>query len=217
VHPFSSHHLLLRQWLTAAGLDPERDVRIVVVPPAQMFRNLAAGTLDGYCVGEPWDTVAVQAGQGWCPAWSAQLAPGHVEKVLMVRADFARLREDEHLALVAALVEAGRWCDEPRNRTGLARWLAGPRYLDLPVDAIVPALSGRFDTGLGQTVSIADFHIFSRGEANVPLAANAESIQAELVAAGLLPAKQVPPGLSGQLFREDIHRKATRELVLHDA
>ena len=89
VYPFSTHHLQLRQWLTTTGLDPDRDVRIVVVPPEQMFRNLAAGTLDGYCAGEPWGTVAVQAGHGWCPAVSAQLSPGHIEKVLMVSTEAA--------------------------------------------------------------------------------------------------------------------------------
>jgi two-component system, oxyanion-binding sensor len=67
VFQYSSHHLLLRKWLVAAGVDPERDVRIVIVPPAQMFRNLAAGTIDGYCAGEPWNTLAVREGAGWCP------------------------------------------------------------------------------------------------------------------------------------------------------
>ena len=92
VFPQSMHHVLLRQWLREARLNPESDVRIAVVPPAQMFRNLAAGTLDGYCVGEPWNILAVQEGAGWCPAWSATLAPGHVEKVLMVRRQFALRR-----------------------------------------------------------------------------------------------------------------------------
>lgn len=89
VFQFSSHHLLLRDWLLAANINPERDVRIVVVPPAQMFRNLAAGTIDGYCAGEPWNTLAVHEGAGWRPAWSAAQSPGHLEKVLMVTPRFA--------------------------------------------------------------------------------------------------------------------------------
>jgi len=217
VYPFSSHHLLLRQWLRAAELDPERDVRIVVVPPAQMFRNLTAGTLDGYCAGEPWGSVAVQTGAGWCPAWSTSLAPGHVEKVLMVRADFARHRAREHRALVAALAEACAWCDETANRAKLAHWLSAGHYLNLSVEAILPALTGHFSCGFGQMENVPDFHIFARGGANVPTAAAATNLQAELVAAGLLPRELVTPELPKRLFREDIYRAARQPVSHHHA
>ena len=209
VHPFSSHHLQLRQWLLAAGLEPEKDVRIVVVPPAQMFRNLAAGTLDGYCAGEPWGTVAVQAGQGWCPTWSARLSPGHVEKVLMVRTDFARDRSAEHFALVAALNDACAWCDGPGNRPRLADWLAEPRYLDVPAQAIRPALIGRFDNGAGQIETVPDFHIFSRGGANRPAHSAAAVLQNEMSAAGLLPSLLASADLPARLFRTDLYQAAT--------
>lgn len=208
VFPFSTHHLLLRQWLRAARLDPERDVRIAIVPPAQMFRNLAAGTLDGYCAGEPWNTLAVQEGEGWCPAWSAALAPGHVEKVLLVRAGFAARRAAEHAALIAALVEAAAWCDEPAHRPRLADMLAAPRYLNLPARVIAPALLGRFDCGHGRSEIIPDFHVFSRGDAGVPTPARAIALQAELVAAGLVPARLTTPALARGLFREDLHHAA---------
>src|SRR6266850_6607819 len=89
VFPFSSHNFLLRQWLVSHGIMPDRDVRIVVVPPPQMAANLKIGNLDGFCVGEPWNSVAVQTRAGWCVTTSAELDPGHPEKVLMVRRDFA--------------------------------------------------------------------------------------------------------------------------------
>ena len=209
VHLFSSHHLQLRQWLITAGLDPEKDVCIVVVPPAQMFRHLVAGTLDGYCAGEPWGSVAVQAGQGWCPTWSARLSPGHVEKVLMVRAAFARDYSDEHLSLVAALNTACAWCDEPANRAQLAEWLCEPRYLDVSVDIIRPVLQGQFDTGAGKVETVSDFHIFSRGEANVPSVATATTLQNELGAAGLIPPGLAPADLPTRLFRADLYSSAT--------
>lgn len=75
VFPFSSHHLLLREWLRSAGLDPDRDVRIVVVPPAQMFRNLVAGTIDGFCAGEPWNSVAVREGRVGAPRGARPSSP----------------------------------------------------------------------------------------------------------------------------------------------
>ena len=107
VHTFSSHNFLLRDWLTAAGIHPDRDVRIVVVPPPQMVANLQTGNLDGFCAGEPWNSVAVQSRAGWCVAASAELAPGHPEKVLMVRQDFAEQHDEQHLALVAAQPQRG--------------------------------------------------------------------------------------------------------------
>ncbi len=215
VFPFSSHHLLLRQWLQAARLDPERDVRIAIVPPAQMFRNLAAGTLDGYCAGEPWNTLAVQRGEGWCPAWSAALAPGHVEKVLMVRADFAAQRAAEHATLIAALATAAAWCDEPHHRGQLAEMLSSPVYLNLPAKVIAPALLGRFACGHGRVESVPDFHVFSQGDAGAPTPARAASLQSELVNAGLVPRALADPSLPRRLFREDLYREATVNLDPH--
>ena len=215
VFPFSMHHPLLHRWLQAARLDPERDVRIAIVPPAQMFRNLAAGTLDGYCAGEPWNSLAVQEGEGWCPTWSAALDPGHVEKVLMVRAAFAARRPAEHLALIAALAEAAAWCDEPANRAPLAQLLAAPAYLNVPARVIAPALLGRFACGQGRTESAPDFVVFSRGGAGVPTPARAAALQAELVAAGLVPRSLLYPSLPRRLFREDYYRDATVNLDPH--
>ena len=208
VFPYSMHQVLLQQWLRAARLDPERDVRIAVVPPAQMFRNLAAGTLDGYCAGEPWNTLAVQEGEGWCPAWSAALSPGHVEKVLMVRAAFAERRAAEHSRLIAALAEAAAWCDVPENRAELSELLSVPAYLDLPASVIAPTLLGRFACRADLTESVPDFHVFSQGDANAPTPVRAATLQNELVATGLLPRAQLSPSLPRRLFREDLYREA---------
>ncbi|MCX6952246.1 MAG: CmpA/NrtA family ABC transporter substrate-binding protein [Verrucomicrobia bacterium] len=209
VFQYSTHHLLLRDWLLAAGINPERDVRIVVVPPAQMFRNLAAGTIDGYCAGEPWNTLAVREGAGWCPTWSAAQSPGHMEKVLMVTKRFAEKNSAEHAALVAALTAAAQWCDEPQNREPLAQLLSGPTYLNLPARVISPALLGRFDCGNGRVETVPDFHIFHRGDANVPSVEKATVLQRDLGTAGLLPPSDAADAsLPRRLFRADLHRAA---------
>lgn len=205
----SMHHVLLRQWLRAVRLEPERDVRIAVVPPAQMFRNLVAGTLDGYCVGEPWNSLAVHQNQGWCPAWSAAQSPGHVEKVLMLRDDFAARHAAPTARLVAAVAEAAAWCDEPANRPDLARVLAQPRYLDLDARVIEPALLGRFATRPGVVENTPDFIVFSRGDAGAPTPARAAALQGDLVAAGLVPRATLTSALPRLVFREDIFRPAT--------
>lgn len=206
----SSHHLFLRAWLRSGGLDPDRDVRLVVVPPAQMFRNLSAGTIEGYCAGEPWNSLAIQAQLGWCPAWGAAQSDSAVEKVLMVTERFARDRAGEHQALIAALLEACAWCDERENRTELAEMLSRPEYLNQPTPVLLPSLLGRFDSGHGEIHSSLDFHVFHRGRVNVPTLAKAQALQRELLQENLVGATQISPGLPGKLFREDIYATALK-------
>jgi ABC-type nitrate/sulfonate/bicarbonate transport system substrate-binding protein len=208
---YSSHHLLLRRWLTAARIDPERDVRLVVVPPIQMGRRLADGLLDGYCVGEPWNSLAVHDGLGWCAGWSAGLAPGEPEKVLMVRRTFAEKYPAEHAAVVAALAEACAWCDRPEGRERMADVLAAPKYLDLPPLRLRAALTGQFDCGNQIVHSIPNFFVFHAGDANVPTVAAARSLQAQLLAAGTIAPGEHLAALPAQLFREDLYREALAE------
>lgn len=216
VSNFSSHHTLLRAWLCEGGINPERDIRIVIVPPAQMFRNLAAGTIDGYCAGEPWNSLAVREKIGWCPTWSAAQQPGHIEKVLMVTERFAENSPSEHAALIAALFEACAWCDEPANREPLAQLLARAGYVNQSAHIISPALSGAFDCGHGRTESVPNFLVFHTGQANHPTTAKAKAIQQELIKAALLPAGSAADQLTRRLFREDIFNHATRTNSTHE-
>jgi ABC-type nitrate/sulfonate/bicarbonate transport system substrate-binding protein len=209
VYPHSSHRFLLREWLLAAKIDPLSDVRLVVVPPAQMHSNLKAGNLDGYCVGEPWNSLAVLSKQGWITATSAQLDPGHPEKVLMVRRDFADRCENEHLALIAALIEACRFCAAPRNRERLIETLADQNRIDAPVHAIAASFSGLFDFGNGRTEKTGGQHIFHAPGANEPSAAKAAWLLRKFKAPGAI---DDPDSISASAlcaaFRIDLYHKA---------
>jgi len=202
VYPYSTHNLHLRAWLRQAGLVPDRDVRLAVVPPAQMLAALSAGAIDGFMAGEPWTSLAVARGRGWCPTWSGALFPGHVEKVLMVRDEFSET--PEHAALLRAVSASGAWCDEPANRPALASLLSGKEFLDLPEDALRPALCGPFVFDDERTETLPDMLIFHKGEAQLPSAERAREIQRELMSAGLIPAG-TPSELCTTLFREELH------------
>ena len=202
VFPYSSHFFLIHEWLGRSGLSAEKDVRVVVIPPAQMFRNLVAGTIDGYAAGEPWNSLAVKEGAGWCPLWSSSLGRPQVEKVLLVTEKFAETRRSEHAALIGALRESAAWCDVPANRPALAKMLSGPRYLGLSEKLIAPTLLGTFNPGDGPRPA-PDFHVFSRGDANRPSAEKAAQVQASMLASGLLPAG-AEASLPSRLFREDL-------------
>lgn len=211
VYSFSSHNYLLRNWLTAAGIQPDRDVRIVVVPPAQMVTNLKAGHLDGFCVGEPWNSLAVRAGEGCVVAVSAELDPLHPEKVLMVRREFAERREKEHLALVAALLEACAYCDKPEHHPEIISILARPEYVNVPAEVLRCGLSGPFQSTRKEARSISDFCIFHRHDANEPSADKAGWVLRNLRTSGLCKdAAQLNAALGRKVFRPDLFTTAQK-------
>jgi ABC-type nitrate/sulfonate/bicarbonate transport system substrate-binding protein len=211
VFPFSSHHFVLRAWLAASGINPDRDVRIVVVPPPQMVANLKAGNLDGYCVGEPWNSVAVQVRAGWCVATSAELDPGHPEKVLMVRREFAKKREPEHLALVAALLEACEYCDAPENRDEIVATISRLEYVNAPAAALQRGFDGEFDFGHGQTRVVPDFNTFHRNNANEPSSDKAAWALQVIRTSGLCKnPSAIDFALGRRIFRRDIFEETVR-------
>jgi NitT/TauT family transport system ATP-binding protein/nitrate/nitrite transport system substrate-binding protein len=141
VHVFSTHNLLLRYWLAAAGVDPDRDVEISVLPPAEMVSSLAAGAIDGFCVGAPWGQVAAHAGLGFIAVHSAGIWRGHPEKCLALREAFCEVDPDGVLALLRTLRASSALCAAPAQRGGLAALLAQTEYLHLPEALIAGALA----------------------------------------------------------------------------
>ncbi|PPS43550.1 nitrate ABC transporter ATP-binding protein [Chroococcidiopsis sp. TS-821] len=129
VHPSSMHNLLLRYWLAAGGIDPDRDVSLKTIPPAQMIVDLQAGTIDGYCVGEPWNIRAAEEGVGFTIATDLEIWLGHPGKVLGVREDWAAAYPNTHIALVKALLEACRYCAEPANSEEVREIVARREYV----------------------------------------------------------------------------------------
>jgi ABC-type nitrate/sulfonate/bicarbonate transport system substrate-binding protein len=205
-YPLSPQYFLLCRWLNAANIPPHV-VRIDSSPTEQMFPLLKLGYLDGYCAGEPWITVAAEAGAGECVATSAQMAPLHPEKVLMARTDFAEDRADEHERLIAALIEACYLCDQPENRPLLCQLLAQPRYVNAPADCLEASLVGPFGTKDSPVHALHGLNIFHRARANEPSAAKAAWLTSGLYE--FLRCGPRPAGLNG-IFRPDIYRRALR-------
>ncbi len=196
VSRYSTHAHLLRQWLRAGGIRPDRDARIVILPPSQMAQSLAAGHIDGFCVGEPWNMVSVASGEGWLAAHSSTLAPGHPEKVLMVRRDFAAQRDAEHLALVASLFEAAAWCAAPANRAELATLLQRRAF---------PALATRL---ISQSLASDDAPIFHGQDLHRPAPGKASWLFDEMQRHGLLNGVAVADAAPLEAFRPDLYDRA---------
>lgn len=129
VHPSSMHNLLLRYWLASGGIDPDRDVSLKTIPPAQMVADLQAGSIDGYCVGEPWNYRAAEEGVGFTIATDLEIWLGHPGKVLGVREEWAAAYPNTHIALVKALLEACHYCSEKAHAQEISEILARREYL----------------------------------------------------------------------------------------
>ena len=185
VHPASMHNLMLRAWLASAGIHPERDVELLVIPPPQMVAALKAGTIDGYCVGEPWNSRAVREGLGTVIATDVELWNGHGEKVLGVREAWAAAYPRTHQALVQALLEACRYCDDPAHRGALADLLAQNQYVGTDVAMIRPGFVDVYDRGTGAPTSMPSFNRFFGPEVNEPNPSEAVWILSQLGRWGL--------------------------------
>ena len=136
VHPSSMHNLLLRYWLAAGGIDPDRDVELKTIPPAQMVVDLKAGSIDGFCVGEPWNFRAAMENIGFTVATDLEIWNGHPGKVLGVREDWANAYPNTHIALVKALLEACIYCADPNNAEEIRQILSRRAYVSTNVNYI---------------------------------------------------------------------------------
>ena len=209
-HRFSSHGVLLHTWLKRHGL-ADSDVEIIILPPPLMARHLKAGHIDGYCVGEPYNSEAILGGFGWSPVTSADLSYGHPEKVLLVSGDFLKGRKDDTISLVAALIESCKVCQDPEFRSDLVSILARPEYTGADPEILNNSLGPSFFNGISRS-STENFHMFHGDSVNRPSTDKASWMLAGLRASGSLPESRC--GSLSRLYREDIYLAGVAEV--HD-
>lgn len=214
VHLFSCHTLLLHRWLRLGGLDPDTDVRIIVLPPQQMVDSLAKGVIDGYCVGEPWNSVAVQYGIGSIVATGFDIWPNAQEKVLAVTDSWHQKNPGTHLRLRLALMEACAWLSDDKNRLTAANALSRPEHLELIPSMLTPSLTGKLvaDKG-GKAIDHPDFHLFYRQSAGFPWRDDAEKMVMESAKViGMQLSEEAAASMAQQAYRTDLFREASRIL-----
>lgn len=199
VYPHSSHAAELRLWMEAGGVDTGADIRIAVVPPPQMIAHLSAGNIAGFCVGEPWGSLAAGMGLGRVAATSGDIFAGRLEKVFAVTQGWADAHPETHLAVLRALIAAARWCDA--NRAELAELLARPQYLNVPAEALRPALLGEG----GLPAGMVTFHARA---ANFPWRSQAMWHLEMMKRWGVAPPRLDTWGAAEMVFRPDLYRVA---------
>lgn len=204
VHTFSTHNLLLRYWLAAAGIDPDRDVQLTVIPPARVVDALARGRIDGFCAGPPWGDVAARAGLAATVTHSHEIWRNGPEKVFALPAAWADRHPAAVQALLRALLRAARYCDAPANAAEIAAMLADDRYLGLDAEAILPSLPG------GGAAARAS--IFHANAANFPWRSHAQWFLHEMARWRYLDPGVDRRSVAAAVYRPDLCARAAGDV-----
>ncbi len=213
VFPYSSHNYAVRYWLGAEGINPDRDVRMVVAPPPLMVEHLEAGKLDGFCVGEPWNSQAEYRGTGRAIVASKEIWRHFPEKVLGVRAGFAQEHRATHKALVMAVLEALAWLDQRPHRHEAAYLLSDPAYVGVSPTVLQPALTG--EGVLRERKSLVegdDFLIFHHYAANFPWRSHALWFLTQMVRWGQVDEPIDLKAIADQAYDPALYREAAEAL-----
>lgn len=204
-----THDLWIRYWLAAAGIDPDKDVQTIVVPPPQMVANMRVGTMDAFCVGEPWNAQLVTQNLGYSALTTGELWMDHPEKSFALRADFAEANPHATEALTAAVIEAARWCDDPANRAEMASILGRRAWFNVPAADILGRTAGTIDYGDGRRVESSPYIMkYWRDHASYPFRSHELWFLTEDVRWGVLPHGTDTAALVAAVNKEGIWRAA---------
>ncbi|MEA3406205.1 MAG: CmpA/NrtA family ABC transporter substrate-binding protein [Pseudomonadota bacterium] len=212
VFPFSMHYYLLNHWLQAAGLKVNEDVEILVVPPVRVVQALEEGLIDGYCVGEPWNTHAVKKQVGVTVITGYEIWNNAPEKVLGVTQEWAIENEETHKKLVWALYQASEWIDDDLNRTDLIGYLSMPEYVNAPISSIENAIDGQVCNPVCKSCrSIPNFSLPFKFFANFPWQSHAKWILRQMIALGQISEDTQLDEVASRVYLTSLYREVMQE------
>ncbi len=230
VFPVSTHNYELRYWLAAGGIHPgfygkndtsgqiDADALLSVTPPPQMPATLEAGTIYGYCVGEPWNQQAVFKGIGVPVVTDYEIWKNNPEKVFGVSKTWAEENPNTHKALVKALIRAAKWLDaeDGKNRPQAVKYLAQSNYVGADYEVIANSMTGTFEYEKGDKRPLPDFNVFFRYNATYPYYSDAIWYLTQMRRWGQIT-EHKPDGwymeVAKKVYRPDIYLEAARELL----
>lgn len=205
--PFSNHNYQLRFWMAAGGIDPDEDVRLVVLPPPYMVESLTSGHVDGFCVGAPWNSVAVDSGVGRILHFGCEIMARASEKVLAVRERWASENPDTLAALIRALARASLFVDDAGNRAAVAAAVA--RRLGVEAELVIRTLTGNMKIASDGTTRTNDrYLLIGRNGASRPDPVQAAWAYAQMVRWGQAPMSEGLRATAQAVFRPDLYDAA---------
>jgi len=207
--PFSNHNYQLRFWMAAGGVDPDEDVRLVVLPPPYMVESLVNGHVDGFCVGAPWNSVAVDLGVGRIVHFGAEIVARAAEKVLAVRRDWACEHPEVLARLVRSVDRAARFVADPANRQEVAALIAAPGRVAVAPELIARTLEGRLRLAPDGTVRTSERYLLvGRKGASRPDPVQAAWAYAQMVRWGQAALSEDLLAAARDVFRPDLYDTA---------
>ncbi|MBR0754307.1 ABC transporter substrate-binding protein [Bradyrhizobium jicamae] len=211
--PGGTHDLWIRYWMAAAGIDPDKDIETIVVPPPQMVANMKVGTMDCLCVGEPWNEQLIHQQAGYSALTTGEIWKDHPEKVLGMRAEWVEKNPRAAKALLMAVLEALQWCDKNENKDELAVISAKRQWMNVPVADIGERIKGNFDYGNGRVEKSSPLLMkFWRDHASYPFQSHDLWFLMENIRWGKVPQSTDTKALIAKVNREDLWREAAKAL-----
>ncbi|HEY9690231.1 MAG TPA: CmpA/NrtA family ABC transporter substrate-binding protein, partial [Coleofasciculaceae cyanobacterium] len=216
--PGGNHDLWMRYWLASAGADPNKDVSVIVVPPPQMVANIKTGTMEAFCVGEPWNAQLVSQNLGFSALVTGELWKDHPEKAFAMRADWVEKNPNAAKALTMAVLEAQMWCDKPENTKEMCDIISKREWLKIKAEDILGRSQGTIDFGDGRKEEkFPQSMKFWADFASYPYKSHDLWFVTEDIRWGYLPESTDTKALVDQVNREDIWREAAKALGVPEA
>lgn len=210
--PSGTHAMWLRYYLGAGGINPDKDVSLITVPPPQMLGNMKVGQMDGFCVGEPWNARAVADGIGYTSVNTQDIWKDHPEKACAFLSDFVEKNPKSVKAVLKALNEASVWLDHPENRAEQARVVSKATYINCPPQIIEGRLKGDYDFGNGVVKNDPHCMSFSARNCNYPQLKYAQWFLTQYRRWGMVGGDVDYEGIAKKVMRPDLYEEAMKEI-----
>jgi nitrate/nitrite transport system substrate-binding protein len=217
--PGGTHDLWIRYWMAAGGIDPDKDVSTIVVPPPQMVANMKVGNMDAFCVGEPWNEQLVNQDIGYTAITTGELWFKHPEKILGMRADWVDANPKAALAMLMAVMEAQQWCEKLENKEEMATIIGRRQWFNVPVPDIIGRIKGDINYGLGRKVQGSNLKMKfwgEKGETSYPWKSLDQWFVTENIRWGKFEPDFDIKGLVNKTNRSDLWIEAAKGLGLKD-
>ena len=215
--PPGTHAMWMRYYLAAGGINPDKDISLITVPPPQMVANMRIGKMDGYCVGEPWNARAIADKIGFTSVTTQDIWKDHPEKACAFTAEFAEKNPKTVKAVLKGLHEASVWLDDMGNRPEQCAIVSKPNYINCDKDIILGRLLGKLDYGDGRPPVTDEFPMhFSKRNCNFPQPKFATWWLTQFRRWGMVSAAPDYVGVAKQVMRGDIYTEAMKELGVTD-